>query len=144
MDRLNEAEKLYEMMLKLPSKIAQRAISKLIVNKLLDTKIPQEQLDSISTEIEQAEYITTEPEIIHSDLEKGLVSTKTASEARGYNAKTEVPQAELDHANRILRIKEAQRDTDPDPGQTARDDKQRSQNADLQDDTHKPVRGKEK
>ncbi len=144
-DRLSEAEKLYEMMLKTPSKTAQKAISRLIIKKLLDTKIPQEQLDTIFSEIEKVEYITTEPEIIHTDLEKGLVSTMTASKARGYNAKTEVPLAEKDHADRIARIKEAQSNNDDltTSGNAARDDKQRSQNSDLQGDSHKPVRGKE-
>ena len=150
-ERLVEAEKLYDIMLKLTSKTAQKAISKLIIKKLLDTKLPQEELKRIENEIDAAEYITTEPEIIHSDLEKGLVSTKTASEARGYNADTEVPKAEQDHADRIERIKAAQSNeaargvNDLDTGgQNARDEKQDSQNTDLQDDTHKPVRGKER
>jgi len=142
LERLTEAEKLYDMMLKVPSKVAQKAMSKLIIGKLLGTKIPQEQLDKINIEIDDAEYITAEPEIIHKDLEKGLVSTETASDARGYNAKTEVPQADQDHANRIKRIKEAQ---SPDvDANAAKREKQQSQNTDFQGDTHKPVRGKEK
>ena len=141
LERLTEAEKLYDMMLKVPSKVAQKAMSKLIIGKLLGTKIPQEQLDKINIEIDDAEYITAEPEIIHKDLEKGLVSTETASDARGYNAKTEVPQADQDHANRIKRIKEAQ---SPDvDANAAKREKQQSQNTDFQGDTHKPVRGKE-
>ena len=73
-----------------------------------------------------------------------MVSTKTASEARGYNAETEVPAAEEDHANRISRIKDAQSPTVDDltiSGDAARDEKEGSQNADLQGDSHKPVRG---
>ena len=144
MDRMNEADKLYEIMLRIPSKTAQKEISQIIAGKILDTKIPQEQLDAIRKEIEDAEYVTTEPQIIHEDIEKGLVSTMTGSKARGYDAEVEVPKAADDHAARILRIKEAQTSTARGVGDLeaeTRDDKTLSQNSDLQDDTHKPVRG---
>lgn len=149
-ERLNEAEKLYDSMLKMTSKTAQKSMAKLITRKLLETKISQEDLEIIYKEIDKAEYITTEPKVILDDLEKGLVSTITASKARGYNAETEVPKAEKDHADRINRIKEAQSavggvgDLDPDPGQSAQDEKTNSQNPDQQNDAHKPVRGKAK
>jgi len=142
-DRLSEADKLHDMMLKIPSKTAQKAMSKLIIHKLLDTKIPQEKLDAINVEIDKAEYITTDPEVIHNDLEKGLVSTITASNARGYNADKEVPQAAQDHTERIERIQTAQSSSDLETdNNAAKDEKRESQNTDLQDDTHKPVRGK--
>ncbi len=140
-DRLLEAEKLHDMMLKIPARTAQKAMSKLIVRKILDTKIPQDELDKIYTEIDQAEYITTDPDVIHGDLEKGLVSTETASKARGYDAKTEVPKAEKDHADRIKRINEAQSNDLSASGDAAKEQKTNSQNPDQQGDTHKPVRG---
>lgn len=108
MERLEESEKLYDMMLKLPSKTAQKAISQLIANKVLDSKISEADMRIVISEIGDAEYITTDPDVIHADLEKGLVSTMTASGARGYDAEKEVPKAEADHAERIQRIKEAQ------------------------------------
>lgn len=148
-DRLSEASDLHEMMLKIPSKSAQKALSKLIIQKLLDAKISKEDLEGILNEIETSEYNTADPNIIHVDLEKGLVSTETASKARGYNSKVEVPKAAQDHADRIKRIKDAQSpgargidDLDAN-SESAKNEKEGSQNTDLQDDTHKPVRGKE-
>lgn len=148
MQRLEEAAKLYELMLKTPSKTAQKEISILINKKLLETKIPQDQLEKVFVEIRAAKYVTADPEVIHGDLEHGLVSNETASDARGYDAKVEVPKAEEDHAARILRIKEAQSNEtargvgDLEIGGQARADKQESQNPDTQDDASKPVRGK--
>jgi hypothetical protein len=151
-DLLDEAEKLDDIKVKIPSKTAQKALTKLIVRKLLDTKITKDNLEIILKEIEQASYNTSDPDTIYSDHEKGLVSTETASEARGYDAKVEVPKATQDHAERIKRIKESQTNdagargiqdlsTDSD---AAKNEKQLSQNVDLQGDGHKPIRNKEK
>jgi hypothetical protein len=148
-DRLNEAEKAYDVMIKLPSEKAQREMLKLITSGLLEAKISQEEMEQIIKQIEAAQYLSSEPGVIHKDHEKGLVSTMTASQARGYNAKKEVPQANIDHSARIARIKEAQSndgargvdDLDASPEESARNEKAESQNADLQDDTKKPVRG---
>lgn len=150
-DRLDEAEKLDAVKVKIPSKKAQKELTKLIVHKLLDTKIPKDDLEIILEEIEQAQYSTSDPDIIYNDHEKGLVSTETASKARGYNAKVEVPKATQDHADRINRIKESQSNDagargvqDLSVDNDAVKEKQQSQNADLQDDGHKPIRNKEK
>jgi hypothetical protein len=139
-------------MIKLPTEKAQREMLKQIARGLLEAKISQGEMAEIIGQIETAEYLSSEPEVIHSDLEKGLVSTLTASKARGYNAKKEVPQAKLDHSERILRIKEAQsndgargvNDLDASPEESAKSEKVESQNADLQGDTKKPVRQEEK
>jgi len=106
-------------------------------------------LEKVFVEIRKAKYVTADPEVIHGDLEHGLVSNETASDARGYDAKIEVSKAEEDHAARILRIKEAQSSEtargvgDLETGDQARADKQQSQNPDLQGDARKPVRGEE-
>lgn len=153
-ERIKEANDLYDIMLKMPSKQAQKVMTGLIIKKLLDTKIPTQELNTILEEIEDAKYVTSDPETIHGDLEKGLVSTETASEARGYDAKVEVPKAALEHAERIKRIKEAQSNDDAgargiddlnndNNNEGAKLEKQNSQNPDLQDDGHKTVRGKE-
>jgi hypothetical protein len=151
-DRLKEAQEAYDVMIKLPTEKAQREMLKQIARGLLESKISQEEMAEIIEQIETAEYLSSEPEVIHSDLEKGLLSTLTASKARGYNAKKEVPQAKLDHSERILRIKEAQSndgargvdDLDASPKESAQNEKVESQNADLQGDTKKPVRQEEK
>lgn len=153
--RIEEADKLHTMMVKIPSKKAQKVITQLVVKKLLETKIPTEELNAILKEIEEADYLTSDPETIHSDLEKGLVSTITASKARGYDAETEVSQAKLDHAERIQQIKDAQSNDNADArgiddldndndNNSAKQEKEKSQNSDLQDDSKKAVRGKGK
>lgn len=147
-ERTEEAQDLYDIMLKIPSKQAQKTITQLMVRKLLETKVTAEILNGILEEIERAEYTTSDPKIILADLEKGLLSTETASMARGYDAKVEVPKAKLDHAERIKRIKDAQSDggargvddLDDDPSGNAKLEKDDSQNSDFQDDSRKPVR----
>ncbi len=150
MERLVEAEKLYEMMLRTPSTTAQKSISKLIAGKLLDAKISRDDLVAVYAEIDAAAYVTTEPAIIHADLEKGLVGEMTASKARGYKAEVEVPQAKHDHAERTRRIMVAQSSIDGDArgvedlsidDNSAQDEKRQSQNPDIQGDNKKPVRG---
>jgi hypothetical protein len=151
-DRLREAQEAYDVMIKLPTEKAQREMLKQIARGLLEAKISQEEMLEIIGQIENAEYLSSEPGVIHSDLEKGLVSTMTASTARGYDAEKEVPQAKLDHSERILRIKEAQSndgargvdDLDASPEESAKNEKTESQNADLQGNTQKPVRQEEK
>jgi hypothetical protein len=125
---------------------------KQIARGLLEAKISHEDMAEIIGQIETAEYLSSEPEVIYGDLEKGLVSTMTASTARGYNAEKEVTQAKVDHAERILRIKNAQSndgargvgDLDASPEESAKSEKVESQNPDLQGDTKKPVRQEEK
>ena len=148
-NRIAEAKELGVILTSIPSKTGQKEIAKSIARKLLDAQVAPETMKDIIKEIDDAEYITSNPETIHSDLEKGLVSTETASTARGYDSKVEVPKAEMDHAKRAARILESQTaargvsdlSTNSDEGS---DEKKRSQSADLQDDSKRPVRGKEK
>ncbi len=145
--RMEEAKKLHDLMLKIPTKQGQKSISKLIVQTLFDSKLPQDQLEKMFKEIDDAEYITTDPETIHSDFEKGLVSAETASKARGYK-EGEVEKAKIDHADRIARIQIAQSageasrglldlDSETDSGKL---EKEESQNADAQENSSKAVR----
>ncbi len=108
LQRIEEAERLQAVMSTIPTRSGQKIVSKLIVQKLLDSKLTQNDLEKLLKEVDVAEYVTTDAETIHADHEKGLVSTETASTARGYDAEKEVPQAKLDHAERIARIKNAQ------------------------------------
>lgn len=147
-ERLEEAKKLQEIITTVPTKDGQKRISKLIIEKLFASKISQRELDALYTEIDAADYVTSDPETVLNDHERGLVSTLTASKARGYDAEKEVEQAKKDHAERIRRINEAQTsgdqsrgvqdlDSETDSGKT---EKEMSQNADLQDDARKATR----
>ena len=143
-ERIDEAKALNDMLDKIPSKKGQKAITKLMARKLLDAKVSQDELLTILKEIDDAKYITSDPNILSIDLEKGLVSTQTASTARGY-ADDEAEKAKTDHAERVQRIQDAQTPRGVDDLGTdvdsSRLEKQQSQDSDLSDDTHKKVRG---
>jgi len=148
LERLNEAKNYLEIINQIPSRTAKIELSKIIASKILDTKIAQETLNQILHEIDTSPYVSSDPEKIHADLEHGLVSNETASQASGY-LEGEVKKAEIDHAKRIKRIQDAQS-----PGsrgvddleinaQAAKEEKTESQNSDIQEDSKKAVRGKE-
>ena len=146
-NRIAEAKELSAISASIPSKSGQKEISKTVARKLLSTQVSHATMTKIISEIDKAEYTTSNPDIIHSDLEKGLVSTETASTARGYNSKVEVPKAERDHAERAKRILESQTAARGVPDLSNNDnegdeEKEQSQNADLQNNPNRAVRGK--
>ena len=153
LQRIEESERLQALMLTVPTLTGQKIVSKLIVQKLFEDKMTQEELEELFTEIKDADYVTTDPETIHSDLEKGLVSTLTASKARGYDAEKEIEQAKLDHAERIARIQDAQQSNGVQEAQQSRGvqdldgetnsgviEKEDSQNVDVQENSSKATR----
>jgi hypothetical protein len=93
----------------------------------------------IHAEIDSAQVIVTDPEIIKDDHEAGFVGTELASKLRGY-PEGEVEKAKKDHADRASRIALAQSeagargvsDMDTDPSRSARREKELSQDADTQ------------
>lgn len=151
-ERIKEADELYRVALKLPSQIAQKELTKIIVKKILETKVQRTILDTILKEIDTAPYNTTDPELIYRDIENGVVSTETASQARGYD-KGEAKEAEEDHLRRVVRIKEAQTsdpgargvyDESGEPIPAGEKEKELSQSPDVSDIGKKGVRGKAK
>lgn len=147
-DRLDEVEKLGKQRDSIPSKKLQKIISKKMASTLVGAEVPVSELNEILDEIEKAPFISSEAESIHSDIEKGLVSLKTAAVARGYN-ENEPELAAKDHAARIARIQASQT---PDAGARGIDDlkinpddanleKKNSQNPDLDDTGKTRTRG---
>ncbi len=147
-DRRKEAKEMSEMIPKLPSQTYKKATAKDIAAILLKTKVTDEELDQIYSEIDNAPIIETDPNILKSDLEAGFVSAETGSLARGY-PKGEAAKAEDDHAKRAARIIDAQRgagarggdDMDADPIVSARAEKQVSQDPTLDVDSKSKTRG---
>lgn len=139
--RLEEADKLNEQMTTVPSETFQKAMAKEIAVILLEAKVSTGDLDNIIKEIEKADYISSDPEGVYSDVEKGILSLETAAKIRGYNTK-EVVAAAKDHAERIARIQAAQSDMSQiaDPERAAKAEKEDSQDADKTDDTKKKVK----
>ena len=170
--RLNEAKALGEQMAVVPSQKYHKAIGKEIVKILLDAKINTKDYLEILDEVEKAPYMSSDPETVHGDIERGIVSLETAAVARGYK-KEEVKKAAKDHAERLARIKDAQstdnnniqgnvlpirggdgaggnnssgsegaRGTDPGDSEGAKEEKRISQDPETQEHGRKAVRGK--
>ena len=106
-ERREEAKELTDIRKTLPSKTAQKEMTKEIIDILMAHKVKDEDLQKMMKEVEEAEVIEIDPEVLRQDHEAGFVSTETASQARLY-PKDEVEKAKKDHAERLARIKAAQ------------------------------------
>lgn len=106
--RIDSAVKLQGLQGAAPSKMFQKYCAKNIAKTMFENKVPQEDLDKMIKEIDAAKYITSDSIAITADLENGLVSEMTASNARGYDGATEVPIAREEHAAKAARIVTAQ------------------------------------
>jgi len=151
-ERIKEANDLYSLALKIPSTTAQKEVAKIAAKKILETKVQRSILDKILQQIDDAKYITSDPELLYKDIETGLVSTGTASQARGY-PEAESEKAEQDHLRRVIRIQQAQvsdpaargvYDISGQPISAGEQEKKLSQSADLQESAKKAVRGEGK
>jgi len=95
-------------MSKIPSQTFKKEMAKKIAQNKLGNRVGHDVLEKINDEIEEAPAIVSDPDQIHQDWEDGLVSTKTASTLRGYDAEKEVPIAKEEHIDRITEIAKAQ------------------------------------
>jgi hypothetical protein len=150
-DRRAEAKELLEQLPKVPSLTYQKELAKRVSFLLLYNKVDDDMLDVIYKEIDDAEVINIDPDVIAKDIENQLVSNDTASRARLYPA-GETEKAAKDHAERATRIAAAQsagkidaaargvKDLAPDQS-SAKQEKATSQAAAMQDSGGKAVRG---
>ena len=108
-DRQAEAENILKSVDRLPSTTAKRELVKQACIKLFGGRISADKLKQVLDEIERAEVIVGDPELLYKDVEANLVSNKTASMARGYEA-DESDEAIKDHVAKLSRIAIAQSD----------------------------------
>lgn len=106
-ERVDTAKKIREEMPMVPSKTYQKEMAKEVATQLIGSKVDSATLSKIHSEIDRAEIVITDPDILKQDHEAGFVSTATASKSRGY-AEGEWIQAGKDHAERAARIVMAQ------------------------------------
>jgi len=106
-DRIEEAERLSDLMDTVPGDTVKKEVAKSIAVALLSGRVDVAKLDTIFGEIDGANYTTSDAEVIIKSQEAGLVSEKTASEALGFGP-DEIEQARKDHAARAIRILQAQ------------------------------------
>lgn len=155
-DRINEADKLSDLMYAVPGRTVKRELAKMIVVSLLSGKVHVDTIAQIEKEIDDAPYTTSDPDIITKAKENGLVGEKTASMALGFS-EDEYLTAREDHVARIKRIAETQSaagatnpasrgvdDLDDDPANAGGDEKELSRSTDLRDTTNRRVRGEGK
>lgn len=145
--RLAEAKSYKDLQGAVPSQIYSKSVSKKIAHTLLAGLVDQDLLEDIYQEIDTAPGISGDPEQISSDIEAGIVSTKTACVLRGYD-EGEAEAAAHDHAERAARIVAAQsvaggHSTVNDPV-TMKNQKKSTKDATLDDKPGDKVRGKGK
>jgi hypothetical protein len=160
-ERIEEADKLVDVIQQAPSGTARKELWKMITNMLLTGRINVEDMRTINSEIDAAPFTTSDPETIIAAVEAGLSGEETASKALGFED-GEVDKAREDHAARIARIQAAQskggedgasdngnqnlaargvKDLDVDP-QSGKKERQQATQTDLSPDKKRPVRGR--
>lgn len=106
--RLNEAQKLNDIKSAAPSKTFAKEVTKEMARVMLGDKIPNDTLTKIQNEIDSAEYISSDPDLIKTASELGMVDAVTGSTALGFNGEKVVPKAQEEHAKRLALIAESQ------------------------------------
>ena len=157
-DRREEGEGLLTILPKIPSKTFQRITARKAALVLVGNDATERELSSIMDEIDNAEVLAVDPDVIRSDVEANLVDPRTASVARLY-PEGSAEKAEKAHAERVERIAASQQkgtgtvlknpaargvdDLSTDPNE-ASDEKKKASNPDLNDTSSKRQRGKQK
>jgi hypothetical protein len=152
-DRIEQAKNLSELMFAVPGQTVKKEIAKSVTTALFGGKVKVETLQKIHKEIDDADYTTSDPDIIIRAKDAGLVGEQTASVALGFD-ENEYLTAREDHVERISRIAEAQSaaantvnaargvsDMDGEPGRSPSEEKELSRATDDQDTTRPRVRG---
>jgi len=148
-ERYSEADKLEKSAERIPSDLYRREILKRSAEIRVGTYIPADLLEKIKDQIDAAEVVVIDPEVIHQDLEDGILSPETASLARGYGS-DEYPKASKAHAERLARIAISQSEgaaaargiKDAGDPKEAIEEKSRSRETDQEDVARDKTRGK--
>lgn len=122
-----------------PSVTFNKEVGKKIAEVLFDGELDDDVLDKIKDEVDKATFVTSDAVEIASDVELGLVSAETASTARGYDGKKEVPLAQKEKADRLAIMAISQSKAGgagaargvPDAGGNAKDEKVLAGNTDT-------------
>jgi hypothetical protein len=149
-DRIDEAERLTKLMFSVPGKQVKIQIAKQAVSALLASKVSSDTLRSIFKEIDDSEYITSNPEVVIAAKEAGLVGTRVASMSLGYD-EDQWKEAEADRIERLKTIAATQgglntargvADNQVIPKEENANEKEMSRYTDDKETTKEPTRGK--
>ncbi len=102
-ERREEAKNLKELVPKIASRTFQKEAVKRIIYLTVGNYVSYNTLDKINKEIDSAEVIVSDPDIVETDIKSGLVSAAFASKLRGY-PDGEVEVAAKEHAEKLARI----------------------------------------
>lgn len=154
-ERRAEGEHYRKMIPIIPSPTYQKQVAKQLARALVGYKVTREDMEKIEKEIDTAEFIAADPEIIQRDVELGILAKKYASDVRLY-PKDNISAANEEHATRLKVIQSSQTpkngqptnpasrgnpDASGDPKNEARTEKEGSRNLDNQADPTSRVRG---
>lgn len=106
-DRRKEASALHELRDVIPSGTYQKSISKEIVRIILGSKLSNDNLSKIFSEIDSAEAFSADPKTMFEAVERGGLCLKSLAKLLGY-AEDEPDKAAEDHATRLARIAQVQ------------------------------------
>jgi len=132
-DRIKEAKELAELMYTVPGKEVKKELAKNIVTVLLSGKVNRATIDKIFSQIDEAGYATSDPDIIIRAVEAGLCGEETGSLAIGFNPGEHL-KAREDHVRRAKDIAEAQAAARPEPKEDENEDMAARGVDDLDDD----------
>lgn len=157
-DRRKDATALRELRDVIPSERFQKSISKEIARIVLGSKLSNEDLDKIFSEIDSAKAFSADPLTVFESVERGMLCLKSAATALGYS-EDEPDKAAKDHATRLARITQAQttdnlqaalqgargvEDLSAQPGTEGSEEKQQSRDTTVQDTVTDNTRGEGK
>lgn len=107
-ERRKSADDILTLKEKLPSRTARIELTKDAAREIFGSRLPQEKMEQLLIELDNAGGCPSGAKEIQLDLEQGLVSAETASELRGYK-KDEVAKAQKEKAQRMADAQASQR-----------------------------------
>ncbi len=136
-ERDEKVDRLKKVRDSVPSRTFQKEMSKRIARTQLEGTVPETTLDAILREIETADFVTSESEIVLEDFKGGLIPGRVATIARGY-PESMYAEAEKDRIKRAAEIVAAQ--TKKDPGAAGVPELSTNPNAAADEKIDKPKR----
>lgn len=117
-DRRKDVEQMGKLRIVIPSKTFQKKITLKMADRLLGCTISSDDYEIIRKEIEDAESLTADPDVILQGVEAGIIDLTSAAILLGWPKDGPVKAAK-EHAERLARIAEAQSQHDPNAGNAA-------------------------
>jgi hypothetical protein len=107
-ERIEEAKALGEVKTSVPSRIFGKEVSKRISRVMLRDSVSLDTIEKIESEVDAADYVTSDPNVIKIAADLGMVDAETGSNALGFEGKKVVPIAKKEHTERLAEIAASQ------------------------------------